>query len=213
MNKRAIMLLLGIVALAGILAGCTTPKSSKTTSSSPSVPSPSPTVPASPQQPAAEPSTPSGDVPDNAVFLSYESAAGGYSLQYVEGWVVNPQTDGGVEIRDKDSSEIVQLMPLPAASDLMPYVQQTDLPKVQAASTGFQRTQLTTVSVHGQNAVKLTYTWLSRPDAVTGKNRAVTSDRYYLPGPKQLAVLTLTTPIGVDNVDAFNQILGSFAWK
>ena len=31
--------------------------------------------------------SPAGDVPDNAVFVTYTSPSGLYSIQYVEGWV------------------------------------------------------------------------------------------------------------------------------
>jgi len=37
-------------------------------------------------------------------------------------------------------------------------------------------------------------------------------DRYYVPGPAGLAIVSLSTPDGVDNVDAFRQMIASFAW-
>jgi len=43
---------------------------------------------------------------------------------------------------------------------------------------------------------------------------ASTIDRYYVSGANgQLAVVTLSTPDGVDNVDAFREMIKSFAWS
>jgi hypothetical protein len=37
-------------------------------------------------------------------------------------------------------------------------------------------------------------------------------DRYYVPGANGLAIVSLSTPKGVDNVDAFRQMIESFKW-
>lgn len=137
---------------------------------------------------------------------------GGYSIQYIEGWTVMENSPANVDIRDKDSSESVQIEPL-VADNLSAYVQQVDIPKLKINNTAFAAQDPTTMILNGRSIVKLSYTSISRPDPVTGKQRKVTSDRYYLPGTKRLAIITLTTPIDVDNVDAFNQILNSFKWK
>ncbi len=155
---------------------------------------------------------PSGDIPDNAIFVVYRSRGGGYTLQYIEGWVVTELPRGGVTISDKDSSVNVRLEPLPGGN-ILAYVQQTDLPHLRQAVASFAPKNLGSVSVNGKPVAHLTFTGLSPPDPVTGKRRRVMSDRYYLAGSSKLAILTLTTPVGVDNVDAFNQILRSFSWR
>ena len=156
--------------------------------------------------------SPSGDVPDNAVFVTYTSPSNLYSIQYVEGWAVQQLANDGVSITDIDSSEVVNIVALPSG-DLTNYVSATDEPQLKSSVQDYQRVDLKTVQVHNQPVVVLSYNSTSAPDAVTGKQRAVTSLRYYLPGPNnQLAILTLTTPPDVDNVDAFNQMLGSFTW-
>ena len=156
--------------------------------------------------------SPGGDVPDNAVFVTYTSPSGGYSIQYVEGWTVAQQSNDGVSITDIDSTEIVTIVPTPSG-DLTNYITTTDEPQLQAQTQDYKRVDLKTIQVHNQPVVVLAYTSTSAPDPVTGKQRAVTSLRYYLPGHTgKLAILTLTTPPEVDNVDAFNQMLGSFTW-
>jgi hypothetical protein len=59
----------------------------------------------------------------------------------------------------------------------------------------------------------LQYTVRSAPDQVTGKVVPLLTDRYYLAGPHQMAVLTLASPLGDDNVDAFRRIAHSFSWR
>ncbi|CAN5731274.1 lipoprotein [soil metagenome] len=157
--------------------------------------------------------SPAGDVPDNAVFVLYKNDTGGYQIQYVEGWSVTPQKDGGVAITDIDSAEVVELRALPTG-DLMHYVTSTDEAQVKAQTQAYQRTDLKSLTVNQQAVVALIYTGISTPDAVTNKTRPITSQRYYIPGPQhRLAILTLTTPNDVDNVDAFHQMLESFTWQ
>jgi hypothetical protein len=54
---------------------------------------------------------------------------------------------------------------------------------------------------------------MSSPDAVTGKQVPLTVDRYYVPGAGGLAIVSLATPVGVDNVDAFRAMIASFRWS
>lgn len=153
--------------------------------------------------------TSQGDIPDNAVFLTYRSSSPGFSIQYVEGWQVTTRPDG-VVIRDKDSTETVVVVPLPA--DLPRFVTGTDLPALRAQA-GFGLETQNSVTVDSTTALHLRYHLPSPPDPVTGKQVPSTIDRYYLPGPKGLAIISLSTPDGVDNVDAFRQMIESFRWS
>lgn len=164
------------------------------------------TGPAASREPDA--GTTSGDVPDNAVFLTYHDPKLGYAIQYVEGWQVSPTADG-VAIRDKDSSELVQVVPTP--TDVAAYVSGTDFAALGQQS-GFKLIKQDTVTVKGSTLVHLAYDLPSPPDPVTGKQVPSTVDRYYVPGPSGLAIVSLSTPNGVDNVDAFRQMIESFTW-
>jgi hypothetical protein len=152
--------------------------------------------------------TAKGDVPDNAIYLTYKDAARPYSIQYVEGWQVAPQPDG-VTIADKDSSEKVQIV---AGADPATYVTSVDLPALKAMPA-FSLIKHDRVSVKGRTYEHLEYHAVSDPDPVTGKEIPSTVDRYYVPGSGQLAVVTLSTPDGVDNVDAFRLMIESFTWR
>jgi hypothetical protein len=163
----------------------------------------------SPEPDATSGTTTGGDIPDNAVFLTYDDATHGFAIQYVEGWQVTPTSDG-VVIQDKDSSETVQIVP--PVSDVKAYIQNTDLPALQQTD-GFRLLAQDTLKVHGKQIDHLSYQQLSPPDPVTGKRLPSLVDRYYVPGANGLAVVSLSTPKGVDNVDAFKQMIESFTWK
>lgn len=168
-------------------------------------------VSAVPTTSASEPGggTTTGDIPDNAVFLTYHGGGPVFSIPYVEGWQVTPQPDG-VLVRDKDSSETVAIVGHQA--DVAGYVASTDLPALQAQA-GFRLITQDTLAVGGSTYVHLAYHLTSPPDAVTGKHVPLTVDRYYVSGPNGLAIVSLATPDGVDNVDAFRQMIEGFRWS
>ncbi len=227
-GRSIVPALLGSAGLAIVLAACggitqasPGPQTAPPVTSSPAgptavatgstSPSAAPSVTESPspsQEPDTGGGTTSGDVPDNAVFLRYRSPNLGFSVQYVEGWQVRPAADG-VTIADKDSSEIVKIVP--GVTDPTGYVSSVDLPGLQATA-GFKLTRQDTIKVGSRSLVHLAYKIPSPPDTVTGKQVPSTVDRYYVPGTSGLAIVTLSTPDGVDNVDAFRQMIESFRW-
>ena len=152
--------------------------------------------------------TTAGDVPDNAVFLTYHDSTVKFSIQYVEGWQVT-RDPNGVSIRDKDSSEVIQVVA--GQTDVAAYISATDLPGLQAQA-GFKLIKQDTVKVGAHYVNHLAYEILSPADPVTGKQVPSSADRYYMPGTNGLAVVSLSTPKGVDNVDAFRQMIESFQW-
>ena len=202
-------------ACAPALAGSPTPSSSPIADAS-STPADSPLPDVSPipiDQSTPEPDTgengASGDVPDNAVFLTYHDATHEFSIDYVEGWQVTPGSNG-VVIRDKDSSETVQVVPLPA--DIAACVTGSELPALQALE-GFSLIGQDRVKANGRELIHLSYHLPAPPDPVTGKRVPSTVDRYYVPGSTDMAIVSLSTPDGVDNVDAFRQMILSLTWS
>jgi len=167
------------------------------------------TAPGESQAPETGGGTTSGDVPDNAVFLTDHQATLHFSIQYVEGWQVTTQPDG-VVIHDKDSSETVKLVDLP--SDVGAWISSTDVPSLMGQA-GFKLIKQDRVKVGGATDDRLVYHILSPADPVTGKQVPSTVDRYYVPGSTKLAIVSLSTPDGVDNVDAFRQMIESFRWQ
>ena len=207
LGRMLIVPALGLLVAACASAGSPTPGATAVGSGATASAPPASLVGPQPSEPAG--GTTGGDIPDNAVFLTYRGANPIFSIQYVEGWQVTSRPDG-VVIRDKDSSETVAIVAL--QSDVAGYVRSTDLPALQAQA-GFQLIKQDTVKVGGSTYVHLAYNQISPPDSVTGKQVPQTVDRYYVAGPNGLAKVSLATPHGVDNVDAFRQMIGSFRWS
>lgn len=218
LRRLLILPAIGVLLASCGSAGGSAPTSSAAPSASALVPSPSSSpgalqtaTPTSTDTTATEPpgGTTSGDVPDNAVFLTYHGAGPVFSIQYVEGWQVTPRTDG-VVIKDKDSSESVGIVA--PRTDVAGYISGTDLPALQARP-GFVLIKQDSVKIGSSTYRHLAYHQLSPPDSVTGKQVPQTADRYYVPGPNGLAIVSLATPDGVDNVDAFRQMITTFSWS
>ena len=150
-----------------------------------------------------------GDIPDNAVFLTYSGPDQAFSIQYVEGWQVSQQPSG-VVIRDKDSSETVAIVA--GESDVPAFISTVDLPTLRS-QPGFNLLKQGEVKVGASSYAHLVYNLPAPPDPVTGKQVPSTVDRYYVPGTGGIAVVSLSTPDGVDNVDAFRRMIESFAWR
>ena len=68
-------------------------------------------------------------------------------------------------------------------------------------------------TARSKSGEKTTVTRQSAPDPVTGKRLPLTVDVYEFEKGGKVAVLELSTPEGVDNVDAYRLISESFAWR
>ncbi len=206
MKTRRLALLIAPVAAIGLIAtGCGSSSSSSSGSASQATGSAtSPSVLAAEANSAA-----AGDIPDNQVFLTFADAPAGYSMQYPEGWA---QKGTGKDVTFRDKNNVVHVVvaagALPAVSAV---TSQLDALKAQSPSLTFATP--TSVTVSGSPAVKATYSTHSQPNEVTGKTVTLEVDRYYLSSAGKLAVVDLATPQGVDNVDAYRQMIESFRWK
>ena len=105
--------------------------------------SPAPSQDAS-QEPDTGAGTATGDVPDNAVFLTYSDPALGFSIQYVEGWQVRKAADGVLIARQGQQRD---RQGLSAGSATWPsFVSGTDLPAL-TATTGFKLNKQDSVKI------------------------------------------------------------------
>lgn len=149
-----------------------------------------------------------GDIPDSATYLTY--SAPHFKVEYIEGW--GRQGAGAtVTFADKDSLERIAVLAAPRGS-LERFVRGPELAGLRRAGAtkiGGPRA----VNLAGGRGWYLQYIITSAPDPVTGKAVPLLTDRYYLSGPHQMAELTLASPVGDDNVDAFRRIAHSFGWR
>lgn len=149
-----------------------------------------------------------GDIADSARYLTYRGQ--GYTIKYVEGWGLQIGPGAGVTIADKDSSERVRVATI-APGTATAFIAR-DIGQLERQAARFHLIVRRHTVLPAGDALYLQYRTLSPPDPVTGKRVPVVVDRYYVPHGNKVAIVTLATPIGVDNVDAFRLEARSFTW-
>lgn len=204
----------GAVALLA-LGGCgSSTKGSSSSSGSPAATSASPATTGGSSGAGAlsadAASAKTGDVPDTQNFLTFSDPTLRISIVYPEGWVVKKAADG-VSFTDKNNQVRVAL------SKGAPPTGATVAAKLAALKSSAPTLAITaapqTVRLPSGSAIRATYTTESAPNPVTGKTLKLTVDRYALAHAGRVAVVDLGTPVGVDNIDAYKKLIGSFKWR
>jgi hypothetical protein len=150
-----------------------------------------------------------GDIPDNQAFITLRDAGAHYSMRYPEGWV---QRGAGSDVTLQDKSNVVHIVvrngpaPTAAAAAQTLASEKRTTPSLQAGAPS-------SVTVGGRPAIKISYSTQSAANPVTAKRVLLLVDRYVLPSAGRYAIVDLGTPNGVDNVDAYRKMVGSFRWQ
>jgi hypothetical protein len=204
MPRSIVSLFLALVAgVALAAAGCGSSGSGSATSGSA-------TTGGSPAALSAEAkSAASGDIPDNQAFVTLHDAAAGYSMQFPEGWV---QRGGGSDVTLQDKNNLVHIVVRRGTAPSAAAAAQA-LAREKQATPSLQAGAPSSVTIGGRPAIKISYSTQSAANPVTGKRVLLLVDRYVLPGAGRYAVADLGTPKGVDNVDAYRMMVGSFRWR
>lgn len=151
----------------------------------------------------------SGDIPDNQQFLVYRNAGGGYSMKYPEGWArKGSATD--LTFADKDNQVRVAINP-GAAPTLAATT--ASLRRSATPSSSPKVTSARMETIGGAPAIHITYKTRGPADPVTGKRLTLMVDRYVLAHGGKVATVDESTPVGVDNVDAYRLMINSFTWS
>ena len=150
-----------------------------------------------------------GDIPDNQVFLTFSSRTGGYAIRYPEGWT---QSGSARDETFRDKNNLVHILIARGGAPTPPEVT-AQLHRLARSQPSLHFTSAHTVRVSAGPAVRVTYSTLSAPNAVTGKRVRLLVDRYELATGGRVAVIDLGTPRGVDNVDAYRMMINSFRWR
>jgi len=150
-----------------------------------------------------------GDIPDNQNFLTFTDAQGGYSIRYPEGWA---QSGAGKDVTFRDKNNLVHIVVTSGAAPTVAGVR-AELAKLKSASPTLRAQAPQQVTIKGKPMVKVVYTTQSAPNPVTGKRVTLVVDRYELASGGKLATVDLGTPRGVDNVDGYRMMIGSFTWR
>jgi hypothetical protein len=207
MKRVPVVLAMGVAALSLAAAGC---GSSSSPSSSTSAGAGGPSAGGSPAPPTKE-STPPGDIPDDQVYVAYAPSKAGFSAKVPEGWS-RTSAGGTTTFSDKLNSVRMERSPRERSATAAS-VKSAVLPQLARTVPGYAAGNVTTVTRNAGPAVKVTYQAISKPDAVTGKTHRNAVERYEFAKGGKVAVLTLTGPVGADNVDPWKIVTDSFRWS
>ena len=227
MTVRSRIILTGVALLAGVgvLAACSSGGTAAPAGTSAAVASPPAPVPSTMSETAGTTSAgssaaqvtetnPAGDIPDTQAFVDYTPTQGGYTVQVPEGWARTDSGTGtagtGTLFSDKYNSIQINTAAAPTA----PTVQtgQAELTAIGSAATGFTPGKVTTEQRKAGSAVLITYQADSAPNSVTGKVISQDVQRYEFWNNGKQVTLTLSAPVGSDNVDPWRTVTDSFRW-
>jgi hypothetical protein len=163
------------------------------------------------ETPIAPENNPPGDIPDNQVFVSFASPAGGYKLDVPEGWarMVNGAT---ASFTDNKFNSVGVDVTSAAAAPTVDSVRTSVVPMLEQSGRAVQVQKVEPMSLPSGAAVRVTYTANSDPNAVTGKQIRLENEQYIFFKNGKQAMLTLSAPQGSDNVDQWQRMAQSFAW-
>jgi hypothetical protein len=165
---------------------------------------------AAPEKAVKVEKNPPGDIPDDQVFVAYNSPLG-FTLKVPEGWSRADRPDG-VRFFDKYNIidiSIVQSDTAPTAS----WVQSRVGAELAASGRAVKVGSVKAVNLMGGPAVRITYTSNSEPNPVTNKQIRLEHERFIFPKHGKMATVDFAAPQGADNADQWQLMSNSFRWK
>ncbi len=164
--------------------------------------------------PATE-SNPAGDIPDTQAFVDYTPSQGGYTVQVPEGWARTDSASGSGDASTLFSDKYNSIRIDTAAAAAAPTVQsgQHELGVIGSAATGFTPEKVTIEQRKAGSAVLIAYQSDSAPSPVTGKVIPQEVQRYEFFNSGKIVTITLSAPVGSDNVDPWRTVTDSFRWS
>ena len=152
---------------------------------------------------------PPGDIPDSQAFVTYEGA--GFALKVPEGWARSDMGQG-VMFASKLDGLSVTLSDLATAPSL-DWAKQVYALDMVAKGRAVEVTKVSTEKLPAGEAIKIAYSLNSEPNPVTTKQIRLEANRYLFFKAGKLAALDLYAPFGADNVDQWQLMSQSFAWR
>ncbi|MCL2551946.1 MAG: hypothetical protein FWE75_07370 [Actinomycetia bacterium] len=168
-------------------------------------------APSSASSPPAAETNPAGDIPDNQAYVAFTPTAGGFTVKVPEGWA---RTDAGAVTTFTDKLNRIRIESRPAGSAPTPTtVTARVVPQLHASVPNFAAPKVSAVTRKAGQAVLLTYQGDAAPDPVTGKVVRDAFERYAFQRSGREVDLTLSGPVGADNVDPWRIVSDSLAWR
>ena len=162
------------------------------------------------QSPVPAESNPPGDIPDSTVYVPYKSTPGGFTLTVPEGWARSTKPSSVTFVSSLNS--ITTAWASASSAPTVSSARSTDVPALQNSKLAFQLQSVKAVQLSGGSAVEIVYQANSTPNAVTGKQYRLVIERFELFKNGQEAIISLSSPVGADNVDPWRTVSESFRW-
>lgn len=183
-------------------AGSVAPTPSKTHTHSSS--------PVPPESPVPAESNPPGDIPDSTVFVPFRDRSAGIRVTVPEGW---SRTQKGSTVSFTDKLNTIALSSASAATaPTVASANATEVPELRGSTLAFRLKNVSSVSLPGGQAILIEYQINSSPNPVTGKQYRLDVERFELFKSGTEGIVTLSSPVGADNVDPWRTVSESFTW-
>ncbi|MDE2369869.1 MAG: hypothetical protein KGN16_12945 [Burkholderiales bacterium] len=192
------MAALATFALAGALGGAAAPALAQTRAGAMAAVAPMPVE-----------KNPPGDISDNQAFVAWRSPLG-FSIQVPEGWARHDLADGAL-FSDKYNAVRVTVTPSPAAPSIAS-VRANEVAALQRLPKAVEVLDVRALTLPAGPAVVVRYRANSDPNPVTDKAIRLDCEGVFLWRAGRLATMTLSAPVGADNVDPWRVVTRSFAW-
>lgn len=158
---------------------------------------------------------PPGDIPDDQAFVPYTPASGAFVVRVPEGWArTESGTGSGATTSFTDKLNTIRMSVRPVATaPTMASVIATEFPQIKqsdAKVTGGKASRLTRKA---GPVIKLAYQRDGTANTVTGRAAREAVERYEFWRNGVAVTLSLSGPVGADNVDPWKIVTDSFAWK
>jgi hypothetical protein len=198
-TSRRFAIATAIWAIGVVLAGC-----GSTATAPPGASTPSGAAP------AVSENNPAGDIPDNQAFVPFTLAGGLFTVSVPEGWA--GATEGAATIfTDKLNTVRIETRPTAAAPNTES-VSVYELPAIASSTPNYRAGTVTAVQRNAGQMMLITYQGTSPPNSVTGKTQTDAFERYEYWHAGQEMILTLSGPVGADDVDPWRTVTDSLRW-
>ena len=152
----------------------------------------------------------SSDIPDSQVFVTYASSPGKYQFDVPEGWARTTNATGVSFLSNLNALQVT--LTKASAQPTANSVSTNQAVTLQQSGRAVRDVKIQEVQLPNGPAVLITYTSNSDPNSVTGKQVRLENNSYLYFKNGMLATLTLSAPVGADNVDQWARISHSFKW-
>lgn len=154
--------------------------------------------------------SPAGDIPDTQTYVPFTFTAGHITVKVPEGW---GRSEAGGAVRFSDRFNAVELSSTakPTAPSLAS-ARQDEVAVLKASVAGFAGPKVSTATRPAGSVVLITYQADSPKDPVTGKSTRLAVERYEYWKNGTETIVTVSGPVGADNVDPWKTVTGSVAW-